>query len=99
MVESSEGLPEQSDSGSCGIFDMAAADCFAVGLPTAFCQDDMPVLRQRMGAALFVDSLTVAEPELPLPVGAEVGSEAEKVATALSAGTQVCGATSAFCQC
>jgi len=77
VVESSEGLPEQSDAGSCGIFVMAAADCFAVGLPTAFCQDDMPVLRQRMGAALVVDSLTVAEPELPLPVGAEVGSEAE----------------------
>jgi len=77
VVVSSEGLPQQSDAGSCAVFVMAAADCFALGLPTAFCQDDMPVLRQRMGAALFVDSLTVAEPEMQLPVGAEVGSEAE----------------------
>ena len=61
------GLPRQADRGSCGVFVMAAADCFALGAPLNFNQRDMPVLRQRMGAALFVDSLTIVDGCAHLP--------------------------------
>jgi len=62
------GLPQQSDGGSCGVFVMAAADCFALGAPLSFAQADMPVLRQRIGVALYVDSLTAADACARLPV-------------------------------
>ena len=62
------GLPRQRDGGSCGVFVMAAADCFALGVPLCFSQADMPVLRQRMSLALLVDSLTVEDAAASLPV-------------------------------
>ena len=62
------GLPHQSDGGSCGVFVMAAADCFSLGAPLCFAQPDMPVLRQRIGVALYVDSLTAADACARLPV-------------------------------
>jgi len=51
------GLPRQSDGGSCGVFVLAAADCFSLGAPLCFGQADMPVLRQRMSVVLYVDEL------------------------------------------
>jgi len=55
------GLPRQSDGGSCGVFVLAAADCFSLGAPLCFGQADIPVLRQRISAALFVDSLVLGD--------------------------------------
>jgi len=55
------GLPRRAVRGSCGVFVMAAADCFALGVPLCFSQRNIPALRQRMGVALFVDSLTIIE--------------------------------------
>ena len=55
------GLPRQSDGGSCGVFVLAAADCFALGAPLCFGQADMHVLRQHMSAVLYVDSLLVVD--------------------------------------
>ena len=71
------GLPHQSDGGSCGVFVMAAADCFSLGAPLCFAQPDMPVLRQRIGVALYVDSLTAADACARLPVSslADVAAE------------------------
>jgi len=62
------GLPQQSDGGSCCELEMAAADCFALGAPLSFAQPDMPVLRRRIGVALYVDSLTAADACARLPV-------------------------------
>ena len=62
------GLPRQRDGGSCGVFVMAAADCFALGAALSFSQQDVPVLRQRMAVALFVDSLTTSDACAHLPV-------------------------------
>ena len=76
-VASNDGLPRQRDSGSCGVFVMAAADCFSLGLPAAFSQDDICVLRQRMGLALYVDSLTVADPGSQLPVDVDADTETD----------------------
>ena len=55
------GLPRQSDGGSCGVFVLAAADCFSLGAPLCFGQEDIPVLRQRLSAVLYVDSLVIAD--------------------------------------
>jgi len=55
------GLPRQSDGGSCGVFVLAAADCFSLGAPLCFGQADMPVLRQRMSTVLYVDSLVLVD--------------------------------------
>jgi len=62
------GLPRQHDRGSRGVFVLAAADCFALGVPLCFSQADMPVLRQRMSLALLVDSLTDKDAAAGLPV-------------------------------
>jgi len=71
------GLPHQSDGGSCDVFVMAAADCFSLGAPLCFAQPDMPVLRQRIGVALYVDRLTAADACARLPVSslADVAAE------------------------
>jgi len=53
------GLPRQLDGGSCGVFVLAAADCFSLGAPLCFGQVDMPVLRHRLSAVLYVDSLVI----------------------------------------
>jgi len=55
------GLPRQSDGGSCGVFVLAAADCFSLGAPLSFGQVDMPVLRQRLSAVLYVHSLVIVD--------------------------------------
>jgi len=55
------GFSRQVDRGSCGVFVMAAADYFALGAPLVFDQKDMCVLRQRMGVALFADSLSIVD--------------------------------------
>jgi len=51
------GLPEQFDGGSCGVFVLAAADCFSLGQPLAFAQEDMVTMRHRVALALFFDDL------------------------------------------
>ena len=53
-----EDLPRQRDSGSCGIFVLAAANCFSLGAPLAFTQADIRSLRQRVALALFFDDLS-----------------------------------------
>jgi len=55
------GLPRQSDGGSCGVFVLAAADCFSLGASLCFSQEDIPVLRQRVSAMLYVDSLVTED--------------------------------------
>jgi len=77
VLARNDGLPRQHDSGSCGVFVMAAADCFSLGLPAAFSQDDVSVLRQRMGLALFVDSLIVADPGSQLPLDVDADTETD----------------------
>ena len=54
------GLPSQRDSGSCGVFVLAAADCFSLECPLSFSQEDMCLLRGRVGLALFFDDLHYA---------------------------------------
>jgi len=49
--------PVQHDGGSCGVFVLAAAHCYAEGVPLAFSQEDIPVLRHRLAIALFLDDL------------------------------------------
>jgi len=49
--------PEQEDGGSCGVFVLAAAHCYAAGLPLTFSQADIPALRCRLAIALFFDDL------------------------------------------
>lgn len=49
--------PRQSDAGSCGVFALAAADCFSLGVPLSFSQSEVPTLRQRIALALFFDDL------------------------------------------
>jgi len=49
--------PRQTDGGSCGVFALAAADCFALGRPLLFSQSDVPTLRRRLALALFFDDL------------------------------------------
>jgi len=61
------GFPRQTDGGSCGVFVMAAADCFSLRAPLSFRQAAVPVLRQRMSVALFADSLTILDGCLHLP--------------------------------
>ena len=39
----------------------AAADCFSLGASLCFSQEDMPVLRQRVSAMLYVDSLVTED--------------------------------------
>lgn len=56
---SSAHLPLQTDSSSCGVFVLVAADCLALGLPATFTQRDVPVLRRRIAMALYLDDLTV----------------------------------------
>jgi len=51
------GLPAQEDSGSCGVFVLAAADCFSLGCPLSFSQREMGLLRGRVALALFFDDL------------------------------------------
>jgi len=62
------GLPRQTDFGSCGVFVMAAADCFALRAPVSFTQLDVPVLRQRIGVALLADSEKTPDGCAYLPV-------------------------------
>jgi len=50
-------LPRQTDGGSCGVFVLAAADCFALGTPLSFTQRDVRTLRTRISLALFFDDL------------------------------------------
>jgi len=56
-VEENEDLPEQFDGCSCGVFTLAAAECFAAGVPLSYAQDDTETLRQRIAIDLFVDDL------------------------------------------
>ena len=51
--------------------------CTRLGAPLCFAQPDMPVLRQRIGVALYVDSLTAADACARLPVSslADVAAE------------------------
>lgn len=49
--------PRQSDAGSCGVFALAAADCFSLGVPLRFSQGDVRTLRRRIALALFFDDL------------------------------------------
>lgn len=63
-------LPEQMDSGSCGVFVLAVADCIAAGESAAFSQEHIPVLRARVAMALFVDDLTaLGAADVPQRVG------------------------------
>jgi len=50
-------LPRQTDGGSCGIFVLAAADCFSLGAPLRFSQDNIGALRRRIALALLFDDL------------------------------------------
>jgi len=59
-------LPRQQDSGSCGVFVLAAADCFSLGAPLAFSQRDVAVLRCRIALPIFFDDLDYRE-HLPDP--------------------------------
>lgn len=52
-----DGLPEQMDGGSCGVFVLGATDCASLGTPWRFTQADIPVLRCRIALSLFFDSL------------------------------------------
>ena len=72
------GMPRQADRGSCGVFVLAAADRFALGAPLSFSQHDVPVLRQRMGVALFVDSLTAVDGCSLLPDAGEGDDAVDK---------------------
>lgn len=56
-VTCDEDLPRQKDGSSCGVFTLAVADCIALGVPPAFDQEDVPVLRQRLSLALYYDDL------------------------------------------
>lgn len=59
-------LPRQQDSGSCGVFVLAAADCFSLGAPLAFSQRDIAVLRFRIALFILFDDLDYPE-HLPDP--------------------------------
>ena len=56
LVEN-EDVPEQFDGSSCGVFALAAAECFAAGVPLSYTQDDMDTLRERVAIDLFIDDL------------------------------------------
>lgn len=58
-VDGHDDLPVQTDSGSCGVFALAVADCLSIGSSIAFSQEDMPVLRQRIALAISTDDLTL----------------------------------------
>jgi len=60
------------------VFVLAAADRFALGAPLSFSQHDVPVLRQRMGVALFVDSLTAVDGCSLLPDAGEGDDAVDK---------------------
>jgi len=51
------GLPRQTDGGSCGLFVLAAADCFSLGVPMLFSQASIGAVRRRITLALFFDDL------------------------------------------
>lgn len=57
QVLQNDGVPEQTDGGSCGVFSLLLADCLSLGLPATFGQRDMPVLRLRLAVDLFLDDL------------------------------------------
>jgi len=56
LVEN-EDVPEQFYGSSCGVFALAAAECFAAGVPLIYTQDDMDTLRERVAIDLFIDDL------------------------------------------
>jgi len=66
----STGLPEQLDGGSCGVFVLAAADCFSLGHALQFKQADMPALRDHVALSLFFDDLRCSS---GLPAGGGSG--------------------------
>jgi len=82
-------LPRQTDGGSCGIFVLAAADCFSLKAPLAFCKEDIVSLRHRVALALFFDDLdypdhipeptSVSGSTTPAASDGESGESAEEV--------------------
>lgn len=58
-VDVHDELPAQTDSGSCGVFTLAVADCLSTGSSVAFSQEDAPVLRRRIALAISADDLTL----------------------------------------
>jgi len=78
-VRADPSWPRQTDGGSCGVFALVAADCFSVGAPLLFCQQDIPTLRARLAIAFFFDDMDVCEEVLlslpcidsPLPSDSE----------------------------
>jgi len=62
-------LPRQKDGGSCGVFVLAAADLFSLGLPLTFTQADIASLRCHVALSLFFDSLDVPD-DIPRPTSA-----------------------------
>jgi len=67
---SNAGLPEQLDGGSCGVFVLAAADCYSLGRPLDFEQADMPALCYCVALSLFFDDLRCSA---GLPIAAGLG--------------------------
>jgi len=66
-VRADPSWPRQTDAGSCGVFALMAAECFSLGAPLLFCQQDMPTLRERTAIALFFDEVGVDADVLSLP--------------------------------
>ena len=60
-VRADPAWPRQTDAGSCGVFAVAAADCFSLGAPLLFSQKDIRTLRERIAVALFFDDLCVGD--------------------------------------
>jgi len=56
------GFPQQSDSGSCGVFVLMVAQCLAAGRAVTFTQEDIVVLRRRLAIVLFLDDLDFVTP-------------------------------------
>ena len=63
-----EHLPRQRDGCSCGIFVLAAANCFSLGAPLSFTQAHIRALRQRVALSLFFDDLSFPD-DIPLSTG------------------------------
>lgn len=56
-VVENEGVPAQTDGGSCGVFSLMLADCMSSGVLAAFRQEDVRVLRARLALDLALDTL------------------------------------------
>jgi len=50
-------LLRQTDSGSCGLFVLDAADCFSLGVPMMYSHGSIGAVRRRITLALFFDDL------------------------------------------